>query len=464
VSDDALAVLAGLVVDDDGRRWGDVALPAQRRDARAVLADRRRQSYLTRPRGGSKTTDVAGMVVAALLEQLPPRSRSYGAAVDRGQAALLLDAIGGLVARSGVGVLRVGAGRVEHVNTGASFDVLAADAAGNFGLLPHLLVVDEIAQWPTTSEARRLWAALFSSLPKVKTSRFVAMTSAGDPSHPAGKLIDRARTSPRWYVSEWPGPTPWVSADDLEEQRAELPAWEFARLHLNRWTAPADRLVRPEDLAACVDNEPRPRGPEPGRRYVVALDVGLVKDRSVAAVCHAERRDGTATVVLDAMEVWQGSRRQPVSLSTVEEWVLAASRTYGGAALHFDPFQAEQLAERLRARRVHTERTLFTPTESSRRALLLHQLVRSHALALPDDAALLDELAHVRLKETSPGVYRLDHAADRHDDRAVALSMAAWALVGEGLGGPVSLAHAGRARLPRAGLGARTARGRRFGE
>jgi len=27
---------------------------------------------------------------------------------------------------------------------------------------------------------------------------------------------------------------------------------EFARLHLNEWTAAEDRLVAPDDLAACV--------------------------------------------------------------------------------------------------------------------------------------------------------------------------------------------------------------------
>ena len=31
--------------------------------------------------------------------------------------------------------------------------------------------------------------------------------------------------------------------------------------------------------------------------------------------------------------------------------------------------------------------------------------------------------AHVRLRETSPGVYRLDHDSGRHDDRAVSLAL-----------------------------------------
>ena len=35
-----------------------------------------------------------------------------------------------------------------------------------------------------------------------------------------------------------------------------------------------------------------------------------------------------------------------------------------------------------------------------------------------------DELANVRLRETSPGVYRMDHDPDKHDDQAIALALA----------------------------------------
>lgn len=52
----------------------------------------------------------------------------------------------------------------------------------------------------------------------------------------------------------------------------------------------------------------------------------------------------------------------------------------------------------------------------------LHLLLRDHRLALPDDRELLDELMTVRLRESAPGVYRLDHDSGQHDDRAVALA------------------------------------------
>jgi hypothetical protein len=50
-------------------------------------------------------------------------------------------------------------------------------------------------------------------------------------------------------------------------------------------------------------------------------------------------------------------------------------------------------------------------------------------LALPADEDLIDELANVRLRETSPGVVRMDHGEGQHDDRAIALALAASKLL-----------------------------------
>jgi len=86
------------------------------------------------------------------------------------------------------------------------------------------------------------------------------------------------------------------------------------------------------------------------------------------------------------------------------------------------------LAQRLRARGVAVTEWTFSPVSVGRLAMTLHLLLREHRLALPDDAGLLDELATVRLRESTPGTYRLDHDASGHDDRAVALGLAALAL------------------------------------
>lgn len=430
-ADGALTTLASLVLEN-GRAWGEVAASWQWADAEAVLSGTQRLAYLTRPRGASKTTDLAGIGLAALLEQLPPMSRSYAVASDRDQAGLLLDAIAGFATRTAHigGRVRIEAWKVTNKDTGATLEILPADAASAYGLRPHLLIVDERAAWKTTAEPERLWRALFSALPKVPTSRLVVITSAGDPAHPAGKLLARVRNDPAWYVSELPGPCQWASDADLLQQRKELPEWEYARLHLNRWVASADRLTNPDAIRQCVslDGELEARR---GVRYVVALDLGRVKDRAVMAVCHGEREGDQTRVYLDKMLVWEGSRERPVDFSIVERYVRHAAHTYNRATVFFDRWQGLQMSDNLARDRIAVVEAKMSPQAISQRTLALHQLITDRMLALPDDAELLTELARVRILEPSPGVYRIDHAHGDHDDRAVALAMAGWWLLNE---------------------------------
>ncbi len=432
----ALDVLAGLVLPD-GRRWGEVAHDFQWADARSVLEGPKRYAFLTRARGSSKTTDLAGIALAALIEQLPPASRSYALAADREQGQLLIDATQGFVARTPglTGLVQVDTWRATNRSTGATFEVLAADAPGAWGKLPHLVICDERAQWAVTPSSEQLWRAMFSAMPKVAGSRLVILTTAGDPAHPAGKLIARARASDRWYVNEVPGPTPWADPDDIEEQRAELPEWEFARLVKNEWRSSADRLASASDVAACVTLW----GDQPYDKrygYVAAVDLGLTRDRTVVAVCHLEQRHGADhtevtghKVVLDRMRVWSGSRAAPVQLSEVEDYLVEVDEAYHRPKVVFDPYQAVGMAQRLKRRGLECEEFTFTAQSVGRLGLTLHTLLRNQNLAIPEDPELIDELQNVRLRETSPGVVRLDNDAGRHDDRAVTLAMCAERLL-----------------------------------
>ena len=58
-----------------------------------------------------------------------------------------------------------------------------------------------------------------------------------------------------------------------------------------------------------------------------------------------------------------------------------------------------------------------------------YRLLRDHLLDLPDDEALVDEPATVRLDEKAPGVYRVDHEDGRHDDRVASLGLIAHELL-----------------------------------
>lgn len=440
---DPLDVLAALVLED-GQRWGDVAAPFQWEDARAVLHGAEPYNYLTRARGGAKTSDLAGVAIAAMIAQLPRRSRSYGLAADRDQGRLLLDSIAGYAARTPMlrGALEIGAYRVTATATGCTLDVLAADAPGAWGLRPALLIVDELAQWNETPAAQQLWEAATTAAAKT-AGRVAVLTTAGDPTHFAASILEHAKGDPLWRVHEVSGAPPWMNEARLEHERRRLPASSFARLFENQWTAAEDRLATVDDVRACVTLEGA-LAPEAGTKYVVAVDAGLVRDRTVAVVCHArpikervlvESWTGETTdvtighhVYLDRMEVWQGSHAAPVELEAVERWIEEASFQYLKAPIRFDPWQLAGTMQRLQAKGYKVEPFYFTTQSAGRVGAVLHQLIRQRTLHLPPDDDLIEELSRVRLVETPSGL-RLHHARGEHDDRAVALGIAAMHLI-----------------------------------
>lgn len=435
MTDQALNLLATVVLED-GRRWGDAAVTAQWSDARAVLDPESSTPYhyLTRARGYSKTGDLAGIAVAAMLAQLPAGSRLYGLASDLEQGRLLVDSISGFAARTPElgGSLTVDSYKVTSAS-GSVLEVLPADSGGAYGLRPAFLIVDELAQWASTTGPRRLWEATTSAMAKVPGSRLVALTSAGDPSHWSHGVLQHAYADPLWRVNEIAGPPPWADPARLAEQRRRLPESVYLRLFENQWQSAEDRLSTLDDLRACATLL-GPLEPRANVSYSVGCDLGLKKDRTAVAVCHAERMDSGVRVVLDHMRVWAGKRLRPVKLGDVEEHLLAVSRRYNNAKVVIDPWQAAGLSQRLRHSGVRVTEFVFSQTSVGRLASALHTTIRDRRILLPDDEALIDELANVQLRETTPGVLRMDHAHGRHDDRAISLALAMHDFVESGLG------------------------------
>jgi hypothetical protein len=436
VSVSALDLMASLVLED-GRRWGEVAHPFQWADARAVLApepNAPRWHYRVRARGMDKTAGAAAEGLSLLISEAPPRSRSYVFATDEDQAALVMDSIAGYVERTGLrDLVEVGARVVTARATGATLSIEASDSASAFGLRPWLVLVDELAQWPDTPNHTRLWGAIISALGKVAGSRLLVMSSAGSPSHPAYKRWTVAEASPHWRTSLTPGPSPWWSSTDVQAAAEQLTPTEARRYLLCEWCEGDDSLATGDDVAACVGDY-TVREPRPGVRYLAALDVGTRRDATVLAVGHLEASATGRRVVIDRVQRWTGTRLRPVSLTEVEEAIIATWRLYHRPKLVFDRMQAEQLTERLRAANLVTEEFVFSTSSVNKLARTLYGALRDRAIVFPNDPALIAELGSVRLVETGPGLVRLDHRAGEHDDMAVTCAMVAASLLDRSTG------------------------------
>ncbi len=330
----------------------------------------------------------------------------------------------------------------------SSCEVLPADEASSYGLRPYAVICDELSVWPDTGNARGLWSAVVSAMPKVRASRLIVLTSAGSPDHWSAGVLDHARTSSQWQVFEVAGPLPWLTDAVLAEQRALLTPSMYARLHENRWVAGEDRLTTPEQVRDCIGHR-GPIAPQRGVRYVHGLDVGLVSDRTVLTTAHSERRDGAVIVVVDRQEVWQGTKSHPVDLGDVEAYCRETVRSYPGKIIA-DPWQSVHLCQCLRSRGIGVETFTFSSSSVGHLALTMYRLLRDRLLDLPDDDDLVAELSSVILRENQPGTYRIDTVGQGHDDRVISLALCCQKLASQYSG--VAKMHIPQGRLPQAQL------------
>lgn len=423
---------------ENGQPWGVAATPHQKRDAEAVLSPAKPHlHYITRPRGGSKTTDTSGFVVSWLACEAPRMSRGRVVAANTEQASILIDSASAFIDRTPElqGVLEVENERILNPTTGAWVRVLSQSDSGSWGLRNvHWIVADELAQWPSARGARRVWSALRSTVPKVPACRLVVLTSAGEPSHWSHEIYLAAKTDALWRVSEMPGPVPWLDKDDLAALERELTPSEYCRLVLNQWAEGEDRPITVEQYEAAaepawrVGHGWRLREPREGTRYAMFVDVGLVKDATAVAVAHWEpltnERTGPRKLVVDHLERRVGTRQRPVQLAELEAWLAETAIQYNRAEIYSDPSQAQQLIQGLSHRGLRAKAFDFTSASVGAIAQALVNAFRNGQIAVPANRALRDELLAVRLRETALGGARLDHSAGQHDDQAVVLAMA----------------------------------------
>ena len=414
-------VLATLRLED-GRRWIDAAYDFQREDALAVLEDERPYHYSTRSRGCSKTDDNGRTALSVLTTG--ERIRAYWLAADADQGKLALDAIAGSVTRTPAlaGRVEIQTRRVVVPETDSELVILPADAPGAWGLLPHWVFVDEFANWGDTPSARRLWEAASSAIAKRPDARMSVLSTPSTPDHFAFKVLEHARSSPLWRTSERLGPAPWMDADKLEEQRQRLPDSVFRQLFMGEWAQSEGAFLDPGAIDDAFTRD-GPTGPwREQHTYSAGLDLGSVNDASVLAVCH---RDGSA-VVLDGLRVWQGSKKKPVDFSEIEAVVAEGHREYG-FRLSFDRWMALDLAQRLSSRGVQCVEYTFSRANKQKLAQTLLSLLNGRNLKLYEPGGLKDELMSLKLVQNADGSWGFDHGPHGHDDRAVAIAMAAVA-------------------------------------
>ncbi len=427
---------------EDGRSFDAALEPWQREHVFAPLDERTadgtpryRLLYAEMPRGHGKTTCSAAEALTELMLGGMSR-RIYAAATDEDQAGLLHEAAAGFVRRNPrlQKALTIDRRRITRRKTGSYLQVIAADAGSAHGLTPELVLFDELAQLGRPE----FWHAMYSAVAKKSHARIVVTTTPGyRKTSVCWQVREAARTIDGYYFwSAGERLAGWLDAAEYERQRQMLPPHVFARLQQGQWTEGEGAFITSDDLARCIvpGRSMRLRCTERARHTLV-VDLGLVKDRTAAAIVH---RTSTG-VSLDLLRTWQGSPGSPVQITTeVEPFMAAALRDFPNLHVAMDPWNAKSTFERFeRSHPGRVEPFGFSPARITDLTRNLYSLTHAGQLELYPDPDLERELLDVQLIERSYGV-RIDHRSGQHDDRVVALGMAAYVAMQEP-GGHVAL-------------------------
>lgn len=452
---------------DDWQRDDFTALdPGWRAVAGHTIASPSLRGWLERPRGHSKTSDLAAMVSWVLFASRRA-VRGVAAAADRDQARLLRDAIESLVRSNPwlAAILDVQAHRVVNRHTGSDLTILSSDAATSYGLTPDFIVIDELTHW----QSRDLWDSLISAAAKRATCLVCVITNAGFGDSWQWDIREAVRSDPDWHFGHIDGPrASWISAKHLGEQRRLLPSIAFDRLWLNRWTSGSGDAFTEVDLSDAIVLGGATRVAERGWLYVAGLDLGITRDASALVVVgkhvgyseEIERpkpaRSRTSETLIDVGAIESalteekefvyhpgsgklrlchihlalpGGTGGRVSIDEIETAIIGLNAMLPLSCVACDPWNAALLVERLNKQGVPAEPVDFTGGNLKSMAMATLDAFTNREIELYDDATLLADLRNLRVVERSYG-FRLESPrtnsgnGTRHGDTATALSLA----------------------------------------
>lgn len=435
VMSDPVVFRQHLLIDTDAgpKPLAEVMDPWQARDFEALdsgwraaagqqIDAPRLRGWLERPRGHSKTQDLAVML-AWLLIAAKRSISAVAAAADRDQAALLRDAIRRLTLTNSwlAGLLDVQAYRVVNEHNGSVLEVLSADVASSFGINPNAIVVDEVVHHP----GRGLWDSLLSSAAKRSNCLLLIASNCGWTNNWTYALHQQVEQDSRWYVSSLPGPcASWIGPEQLAEQERLLPPSAYRRLWLNVWVAESGDAISADDIAAAV-TLPGPEETADGVSwYLAAVDRSLRRDNTAVVVVGVHPGGNQIRAVW--VRSWKPSGVDPeADEREVERTIVEANGRFQPITVKFDPFAMDTIAYRCRRQRVPMSPCPFAGNNLDSMARAMMTAFKDRLVQVYNSPELLHDLGVLSITENRSGFgLRLTASRDEsgHGDSAMALA------------------------------------------
>jgi hypothetical protein len=290
-------------------------------------------------------------------------------------------------------------------------------------------ICDEISYWfddvTNANPASEIIRALKPGMAGFPTAKLVAISS---PFAKSGWLWEAFRTRHErddrfvWHL-DTATMNPAIDPAFLAEEEKNDPEY-YAREYLAEFWESAANFLPSDSVQACVVAQRFELPPQPGPRYTAALDAAFRGDAFAFSITH---RTGEK-ILEDVIRSWRGSRSHPVNLAEVLGEIVSFLRRYRITRIFGDQFCSEPIRQALVTQGIQFEQRT---TLGSRAQCFnsLRTLITSGQIELLDDAETVAELKRLQLVVTTGGNQRVE-AATGHDDRAVALALAAHEAVG----------------------------------
>ncbi len=386
-----------------------------------------RRIWMERPRGHSKTSDIA-IVVSWLLAFAPKMLTGIVAAADRDQAALLREAIARLVRQNDWLSERLEVNRMEIKNnqTGSTLRIISNDVHSSYGALCDFIVADELTHW---GDDRSLFDSLLSTAAKKEKCLLMVITNAGFGMNSSWQWTVREaiREAPDWRFSRLDGPqASWIGEAKLAEQRRLLPTAAYRRLWLNQWVSTSGDALEEADIQAAIVTGMHPMGgTDRGWGFIAGLDLGIKRDHSALVTIGCDFNRQPPRLRTADVQSWAPGDGGQVDLTQVRAAVLDKYRTFGLSAVMYDPHQCELMAQDLRKEGVNCIAVPFVGKNLNVMATAVLQAFRERTIDLLPVPALIADLQKLTIVQNNWG-FKLEAPADAagHADRAIALALA----------------------------------------
>lgn len=295
------------------------------------------------------------------------------------------------------------------------------------GETPDLLVLNELVhvdKWPVMK-------AHMNNAAGVPRGVVIVSTNAGVKGSEAWTWRRNALAHPdRWKVHIWNKLAPWLSEEDVEEDRRLDPIGaHFARLWKGIWISGTGGAVDEATIGRSFVLD-GPSGPEPGWAYLMALDMGETHDHSgviVIGVNMELRKIKVCRLKGFVPDLPNDAGKLEVNKDAVCKYCLEIALQYNVGWFGFDPAAGGRfVAQDLRREGIPmVEMTFGSRTNQTSMATAFVQAMNNGILQCYDDSEgrLRRDIGKFSIKVTPPNIYRLEAVSDEfgHADVGTAL-------------------------------------------